>query len=172
MRKECDPDWVNFPINGQSIGQMRSNKKEDKQTNSFDPEMAQFGGYFWAGVLPNGLSRPAQKGLKNISSVSVPTSWRGDWAHKRQNREGAIENRWLQILLEGGVTMHIGCFCWEEQHVIIFLFFFLSSVWMWLSSCELTTSLIPRVSTLWRRTDNLRWEPVNLKINFRNFLEI
>ena len=124
MRKECDPDWVNFPINGQSIGQMSKKKEEDKQTNSFDPEMAQFGGYFWAGVLPNGLSRPAQKGLKNISSVSVPTSWRGDWGHKRQNREGAIENRWLQILLEGGVTMHIGCFCWEEQHVIIFLFFF------------------------------------------------
>ena len=68
-----------------------SKKKEGKQTNSFDPEMAQFGGYFWAGVLPNGLSRPAQKGLKNISSVSVPTSWRGDGGHKRQGRA------WVQL---------------------------------------------------------------------------
>ena len=38
-----------------SIGQGKK-KEEDKQTKRFDPEMAQFGGYFCARVLPNGLS--------------------------------------------------------------------------------------------------------------------
>ena len=106
--KECDPDWVTqFSDKWSALVRWEvSKKKEDKQTNSFDPEMAQFGGYFWSRVLPNGLSRPGQKGLKNISSVSVPTCWRGDWSHKRQsNWKQKITN----IVGREG-TMHIWVF--------------------------------------------------------------